>query len=88
MLISKEMKLMRHLNNAERRAVRAHRILTHAFYCLPADDRSGGLLLQKRWESFSELPADSHHKVRLVTMLIENMNWQRWCDEASEAGLR
>jgi len=79
---SETMKLMRGLNNTEKRAVKAYRILTHAFYT----SRGEALFLTMRYELFKNLKATS--RAYTVASKIESLNWQRWCDEARAAGLR
>jgi len=73
--------LMRHLNNAEKRAVRAYRILTHAFFT-----SRESFCLEFRHKGLDELPYSS--RAREVAIQIENENWVRWIKEAEEAGLR
>ena len=73
--------LMRHLNNAEKRAVRAHRILTHAYYTSRVD-----LCLEMRHKRLSELPDST--RAWDAAIRIESENWTRWVKEAKKAGLR
>jgi hypothetical protein len=73
--------LMRHLNNAEKRAVRAHRILTHAFVT-----SRESFCLKMRYKSLDELP--NNGKAREAAVRIESENWARWIKEAEKAGLR
>lgn len=79
---SETMKLMRGLNNTEKRAVKVHRMLTHAFYTSRGED----LFLTMRFELFKNLKDPS--RAYTVAFEIEELNWQRWCDEAKAAGLR
>lgn len=78
-------KAMQHLNNAEKKAVKAHRILTHAFFT------SGGwthVLLKHRYDRIDELPLERRALCLDIAAQIEEENWKRWCDEAVAAGLR
>ena len=83
------MKLMLPLNNKEKQAVKAHRILTHAYfttstYC-PA---AANLLLRNRFLIMGALPDGGHSKAYHVATKIEDLEWQHRCDEARAAGLR
>jgi len=72
---------MRHLNNAEKHAVRAHRILTHAFFT-----SNENFCLKLRHKGLDELPYSG--RAREVANQVEDENWVRWIKEAEEAGLR
>lgn len=79
--------LMRNLNNAERRAVRAYKVLTHAYYTTASYDQTAAdLMLYIRHERIVELRSSA--KARMVASAIEAQYWNSWCDEAKKAGLR
>ena len=85
--MNETIKSMQHLNNADKRAVRAYRILSHAFFSLPSNDKANDLLLVKRNE-ISFVKGVSFNKFEPVARVIVNKNWDRWITEARAAGLR
>ena len=87
--MNETIKSMQHLNNADKRAVRAYRILSHAFFTLPSNCvEAGNLLLNKRNEVMNTLPSESHIRATKVACMIKDANWERWIDEARACGNR
>jgi hypothetical protein len=83
------MKLMQPLNKAEKRAVRAHRICTHAFFTVGNTNSSAqDILLTARYSRLEELPDHGYPKARSVASAIEDLLWRKWCDDAVKAGLQ
>lgn len=83
--MNETMKLMQYLNNAEKRAVRADRILTHAFYTRPSSDKDTEyLLLTTRSSIMDLLPLESFEKARAVARKIEQLCLNKWMDESKQ----
>ena len=76
-------KMMQHLNNAEKRAVKAHRILTHAFFTSKCY-----ACLEYRYNRINEFEPATMLKLTHIASAVEAANWRRWCTEAEKAGLR
>ena len=86
MPINETMKMMQHLNNAEKRTVKAFRVLTHAFYCVYLYDRdAANLLLNYRWKALNELP--KLEPAWSIALNIKDTQWRKWCKDAKAAGL-
>lgn len=85
--MNQTMKLMQTLNNKEKQAVKAHRILTHAFYTsFVYCPEAATICLNLRHKRLLELP--NSYEALNAAADIEQLNWIRWCDEAKKAGLR
>jgi len=87
MPINETMKMMQHLNNAEKRAVKAYRMLTHAFFCVYHYDKdAANLVLNYRWKVLYELP--KLDPAWSIALNILDTQERKWCKDARAAGLR
>ena len=81
--MNETMKLMQKLSKEQKKAVRVHRIFTHAYFT------SGDwMCIQLRHQLIEALPPKNRSKAWDVAGAIEDLNWKHWCDEAKAVGLR
>ena len=83
------MELMKGLNTKEKQAVKAYRMLTHAYFNLATNNNyAAEICLNLRHDRVFELPQPSRSKAWQVATNIETACYKDWLKTAKAAGLR
>ena len=82
------MELMKGLNTKEKQAVKAYRMLTHAYFNLYNNNDAADICLNLRHARVFELPQPSRSKAWKVATDIEAACHNDWIKTAKAAGLR